>query len=101
VISPSIKRLEIQELLMVKLEVISPPMKRPTTGTTDSHTVDDKHTSKTTGTRGTTDGETGGDQVSEENPAKGEPTVGQTGGGQISNGISATVEPTLIILVVF
>jgi hypothetical protein len=39
VISTPIKRLKQQELLMVKLEVISPPIKKTeTTGTTDGKT---------------------------------------------------------------
>ena len=47
---------------MVKLEVISPPMKIETNGTTDDKTGGDKHTIKKTETTGTTDGQTGDDK---------------------------------------
>ena len=48
---------------MVKLEVISPRIKRTeTTGTTDGKTGGDKHTNKKTETTATTDGKTAGDK---------------------------------------
>ena len=56
VISPPIKILEQQEILMVKLEVISCPMKIETKGTTDDKTGGDKPSNRNTGTTGTTDG---------------------------------------------
>ena len=62
VISPPIKILKQQEILMVKLEVISPPMKIETKGTTDGKTGGDKPSNRNTGTTGTTDGKTGGDK---------------------------------------
>ena len=50
---------------MVKLEVISPPMKIETKST-DGKAGGDKPSNKNTGTTGNTDGKTGGDQPSNE-----------------------------------
>jgi hypothetical protein len=61
VISPPLKRLRQQELLMAKLEVISTPKKTETTGTTDGKAGGDKPSNKKTETIGTTDGKTGVD----------------------------------------
>ena len=47
---------------MVKLEVINPPIKRQTTGTTDGQTGGDKPSNEKTTTREVTDGQTGGDK---------------------------------------
>ena len=55
--------------MMVKLEVISTPLKNrtETTGdTTNGKTGGDKHTIKKTETTGTTDGKIGGDKPSNE-----------------------------------
>ena len=62
VISPPIKILEQQELLMVKLEVISPPMKRLKQKVLMVKLVVISPPIEKTGTTGTTDGKTGGDK---------------------------------------
>ena len=52
---------------MIKLEVISTPLKMTeTTGTTDGKTGGDKPSNEKTETTGTTDGKTGGDKPSNE-----------------------------------